>query len=210
MISLKAAMVIAVLGLAGLFTSCSSDSANTIDPMTPSILQTADTKVQVAKAKLTCTYVFGDSVLNYADAKIVYTDASGKEQTHEIDKSKLVKQGTYGNAYKFDIDTTTFPATLTAKLEVTPKPDAIASAKTGAWIGFSKEFDYTTYDKNGKVIESKALLSKGADLSTLSEIGSKYMKENFTKVLREIIEVSNLDKTFTVNVDRTKETHDFR
>lgn len=203
-------MVIVVLGLAGLFSSCSSDSANNIDPMTPSAQQAAEAKAEVAKGKLTCTYVFGDSILDYADAKIVYTDASGKEQTHEVDKSKLVKQGLYGNAYKFDIETTTFPATMTAKLEVTPKQDAIDNAKTGAWVGFSKTFDYTTYDKNGKEIASKVLLGTGADLSALSEIGSVYMKENFAQVVKETMELSNLNKTFTVTVDKTKETHDFK
>lgn len=211
--SLKGAMVIAVLGLAGLFTACSGDSAGStnMDPMTQSSAQqAAETKAEVAKGKLSCTYMIGDSLLDYADIKIVYTDASGKQQTKELDKSMLKQEKLHMNSYTFDIETTTFPATMTAKLEVTPKQEAVDSAKTGVWLGLSKYFEYDTYDKNGKEISSKVLLGTKTELGGLAQIPAKSMKQFFAQLVEQTMQVYKMDKTVSVTVDKTTATHELK
>lgn len=214
--SLKAAMVIIVLGLAGLFASCSSDSANTIDPITPSAQEQAQQQTQkkadVAKVKLTCTYMFADSVLDYVDAKVIYTDASGKEQTQAIEKSNCTNEKDSLYKYKLELDAANFPANMTAKLEVTPKQEAIDNAKTGTKVLISRDYGYVTYDKDGKQIDSKVILTEGVNaFSGKVQLTQDKMKGFLVKMLEAMMRAQKLDKTLTFSVDSSANiTHDVK
>ena len=204
--SLKAAMVIIVLGLAGLFASCSSDSANTLDPVTPSTQEKTQeqsqeqTKAEVAKVKLTCNYSFSDSTLFYGNAKVVYTDATGKEQTQVIDKSNCTSEGDSVYHYTLNMESTTFPATMTAKLEMGANEEALENAKTGGWIGVTQEIYYTTYDKSGKEIKTTEAFFSG-DKARIVLLKAEKMQEFFLPWIQKFMTTKKMDKTFTFTVD---------
>ncbi len=208
--SFKAAMVIIVLGLAGLFASCSGDSANNIDPITPSTQEQVEQKAEVAKVKLAYTYTFTDGILEYAEPKVVYTDASGKEQTEIIDKTKCTagKNNTYD--YTLNLETTTFPSTMTVKMDVTGNEEAIENAKDSVRVGFGQNVEYTKYDKNGKEIGTY-VMPVGKILGTLVQLPAKSMKEYFMPIVKEQLKFYDMDQTFTFSVDASKSvSHEFK
>lgn len=198
--SLKAAMVIIVLGLAGLFASCSGDSSNSVAPVTPDTPVTPTT-AKATKGVMTANYYFGDSLLDYCDAKITYIDADGKQQTVPVEQSKCTrKDGKSAPYYIYElkIETSKFPTTLTAKLEVTPKDDAtLENAKTSPCMYLANSYVVNLYDKDGKELTTKELIAcdtkdEGARLEDVK----KYLKEGLT----EELSYKKMDKTVSITI----------
>lgn len=199
-------MVTTVFALAGFFTacltSCSSSDGNANDPITPSTTESQTTTGTAAKTVLTCNYHFGDSLLNYVDAKIIYTDGSGKEQTQVVDLAKCTKESgipATRDLYTFEITNTTIPGTTSVRIEITPKDESVlANAQTGAYVTLQEDFVYTIYDKNGKTIFSKKTSPTIDSSLTLNKIRANHMKKFLDKALNLQIKLKKMDKTLSL------------
>ncbi len=206
--SLKAAMVVTVLAISGFFTmcltSCSKDSSSSSDQGQKEETQTSE----AAKTVLTCYYTFGDSLLEYVDAKIIYTDAAGKQQTEVVDRSKCTREKVddvmgYEETYKLDITATTFPNTLKAKIEITPKAESVlANAKTGTTVVVAQKWHFTITDKNEKVIDSGNLTPTGAVKYSGTRLGPESIKDGLAEILTYNIQAAKMDKEFSLTTDK--------
>lgn len=198
-------MVMTIFALAGLFTacltSCSSSDGNANDPNTPSQTE-SQTVGNAAKTVLTCNYHFGDSLLYYVDAKIIYTDGSGKEQTQVVDLTNCTKEDavpTTRDLYTFEITNTTIPGTTSVRIEITPKDESVlANAKTGAYVTLQQDFLYTIYDKDGKTIFSQKAAPNIDSSTTLNKINASHMKDFLAESLNDQIELKQMDKTLSL------------
>lgn len=209
---LKAAMAVIVLGLAGLFASCSSDSgSNSNDPIVPS-----ETTAKATSAEMVADYYIGDSLLDYTDIKIVYTDADGKQQTVPVEQSKCKKQQGKKEpyyVYELKVKTTKFPTTLTAKMEVTPKEDAVLEkAKTSPCVYLSNSYTVNFYDKDGKTISTKELIaSSDRDQDFRLDDNAKAMlKEVLKEALNNQLTYFKLDKTVNVSITADNASYELK
>ncbi len=206
---LKAAMAVIVLGLAGLFASCSSGSSN--DPIVPS-----ETTAKATSAEMVADYYIGDSLLDYTDIKIVYTDADGKQQTVPVEQSKCKKQQGKNEpyyVYELKVKTTKFPTTLTAKMEVTPKEDSVLeNAKTSPCIYLSNSYTVNFYDKDGKTISTKELIASSTrdQDARLDDNAKKMMKEVLKQMLNEQLTFFKLDKTVNVSITADNASYELK
>lgn len=208
--SVKAAMMMVAVVAMSMFTACSSDGDSSMGgPSTATTTNTTDTQKQEsattkapAKVTMTWEYEFGDSLLNYCDAKVVYTNEKGEEQQEVIEQSKckrvkeLIREL---DRYEFKHDITTFPSQGTVRVELTPKTDLAKNATTGATMTTSRRLILTSYDASGSLIKESVYLMSEGRVNIKASL--KMMHEYFEQTLNASAKFSHISSTYKYSVN---------
>ncbi len=161
--NLKATMMVAAFATMGIFTACSSNDSK--DDST----QTAKT---AKSGKVTMTCYATEALPKYADVKFVYT-INGEEKSVEISKSdwKSATNTSENTAFEASktIDINSFPQSVKAHVEITPKDSTQLTLGTEEDIILGAGFKVSaeTKDANSQTIKATPLFASGVDVQSI-------------------------------------------
>lgn len=212
--SVKAAMMMAAVMATTMFASCSSDSDSTVGGNAAQKADQESTQKsgaeevkKAAKVTMAWEYEFGDSLLYYCDAKVIYTDADG--QTHEevVDQSKCTRvkdDASVGNLrldrdrYELKLDITKFPSQSSVRMVLTPKASA-ATATTRSSVATICQLALTYYDAQGQVIGDRVMVKKRAAKGGMMNIQA--VQKYFDKLIATYARFSGASATYNFSAD---------